>query len=161
MKENTLSLRSCFFPWCCCCRQRSSGGWFCNKEREDKPYQQKSCQGVEFGFGVAGPFSKASQQPFWTRQTALGIEHQEQQCWNWSWSRIGSQPANHQSQCECSPISQGYCRIPQNPTLFYQLWQKHHNLDVCGHSITRSRLLGCFFFKAVWLRSSTAPSSPL
>lgn len=121
MRENTLSPISCFFPWCCCWRQRSSGGWLCNRkqrrcsEKEDKSHKQRSCQGA--GFGVAGPFSKASQQLFWRHQTALGMGHQEQQLLDpvvQDWSRTGSQPSNHLSQCECSPshrVTAGFQRI--------------------------------------------------
>lgn len=114
-KKSTISPISCFFLWCCCCRQRSSGGWFCNEkqrrcsERQDKPYKQRSCQGV--GFGAAGPFSKP-QQPFWRQQTALGMEHQEQQLLDSVVQDSGPElDLNHLSQCECSPshrVSAGF-----------------------------------------------------
>lgn len=161
MRESTLSPISCLFSWCCCCRQRSSGGWFCNRkqrtcsEREDKSYKHRSCQGV--GFGVAVIFSKASQQPFWRQQTALGMEHQEQQLLDSVVQDSGPElDVNQQTTRHNVNISQGNHKAPENPMLFYQLWEKHHNPDVCGHSIIRRRLLAAFF-KAVCLKSSIAP----
>lgn len=53
-------------------------------------------------------------------------------CWI-PWSKTGPElDVNQQTTRHNVNISQGNHKAPENQTLFYQLWEKHHDPNVCG-----------------------------